>query len=408
MTAKKKNTRARHGQGSMRHDATRDMWVAQVTINGVRKTVARKTQKQCQTELDKLIQTMRAGDVVTRRVGLTVADILNHWLTQSLPNEVANKGKGGAPATRVQQSAIVRRLIHVIGDRPVAKLTVDQIEKAYEVIATRSDQPKPKPISDDYLGRFQDVLLRAMRDAERRRVVSRAVVHVVNDAQLPLALSTSADADKRRALTADEMRRLLAASEPHRLHALFVLALSTGMRPGELIGVYWSDLHLDDAVPYVSLNRAVQVQTNRRFAVVPQMKNAGAYRDLELSSSAVAALRAHRVAQAAERLAATSWSDPDLVFTSTKGTVLNPSNVRREFKNLCALANVPKIVPNEGRHTVATLLADSDMNSYKIVDILGHTSDRMLNQHYRKKRKEIVRGSTAVIDQFVATKATTK
>jgi integrase len=403
MPKTKKDTRARHGQGSMRHDASRDLWVAQITINGQRKTVARKTQRDCQTELDKLIQTMRAGEVVTRRKGLTVADILNHWLTQSLPNEVANKGKGGAPATRVQQSAIVRRLVEVIGERPVAKLTVDQIERGYEVIATRSDQPKPKPISRDYLGRFQDVLLRAMRDAERRRVVSRAVVHVVADAQLPLAKASPAkQGETRRALTADEMRRLLAASEPHRLHALFVLALSTGIRPGEMIGVYWEDLHLDADVPYVSLNRAVQVQANRRFAVVPQMKNAGAYRDIELSAAAVVALRAHRVAQNVERLAATSWANPDLVFPSTRGTVLNPSNVRREFANLCALANVPKIVPNEGRHTVTTLLTESEMNTYKIADLLGHTSDRMINQHYRKRRKEIVRGSSAVVDQFLA------
>jgi len=384
----------------MRHDATRDLWVAQITINGQRKTVARKTQRDCQSELDKLIQTMRAGEVVTRRVGLTVADILNHWLTQSLPNEVANRGKGGAPGTLIQHSACVRRLIEVIGKRQVAKLTVDQIEQGYAVIATGSDKPKPKQVTDDYLRRMRVVLLRAMRDAERRRVVSRAVVHVVADAVLPLSLT--APKGERRALTADEMRRLLAASETHRLHALFVVALSTGMRPGELTGVYWSDLHLDDDAPYLEVNRAAQLQKNRRFAVVPVLKTAGAYRDLELSPTAVAALRAHRVAQNVERLAADSWANPDLVFPSTRGTVLNPSNVRREYANLCALADVPKIVPYETRHTFATLLAESPMNSYAIVDILGHSDDRMLTLHYRKKRKEIVRGSTAVVDQFLA------
>lgn len=398
MPAKKK-ARARHGQGSMRHDTARGLWVAQITVNGVRKTVARKSQKDCQVELDKLILAMRTGEVVTSRVGLTVADILNHWLTQSLLNEVAKRGKGGAPGTLVRQSACVRRLIEVIGKRPVAKLTVADIERGYAVIATGSDKATPKAIGDDYLGRMRVVLLRAMKDAARRGVVSRAVVHTVADAQVPTSLT--ATKGERRALTADEMRRLLKASGPHRLHALFVLALSTGMRPGELTGLYWADLHLDDDVPYLEVNRAVQLQKNRRFAVVEVLKTSGSYRDLELSATAVAALRAHRVNQNVERLAAEVWPQPDLVFASTRGTVLNPSNVRREYANMCALAKVPKIVPYETRHTFATMLAESDMNTFAIVDILGHTDDRMLTRVYRKKRKGIVHGSTAVVDQFL-------
>ena len=403
MTAKKTAGRARHGQGSMRYDATRDLWVAQVTVGGKRKTVARKSQRDCQTELDKIISAMRAGEVVTRRVGLTVADILNHWLTVSLPNEIAVSGKGDAPGTVINHGAYVRRLTAVIGTRPVAKLTVDEVERAYAVIATGSDKKTPKAVGDDYLRRMRVTLLRAMKDARRRRVISDDVVRVVSDAMIPAALT--APKGERRALTADEMRRLLTASEPRRLHALFLLALSSGMRPGELIGLCWSDLHLDEDLsgdgPYLEVNHAIQRQANNRFAVVDVLKTEASYRPLELSPTVVAALRAHRLAQNVERLAAKSWPNPDLVFASTRGTVLNPANVRREFADVCKLAGVARIVPNETRHTFATMLAESNMNTCAIVDILGHTTDRMINRHYRKKRKGIVRGSTAVVDQFL-------
>jgi integrase len=389
----------------MRYDATRDLWVAQVTIGGKRKTVARKTQRDCQTELDKIISAMRAGEVVTRRVGLTVADVLDHWLTVSLPNEIAVSGKGDAPGTLINHGAYVRRLTAVMGKRPVAKLTVDDVERAYAVIAKGSDKKPRKAVGDDYLRRMRVTLLRAMKDARRRRVVSDDVVRVVSDAMIPAALTAAKG--ERRALTADEMRSLLTASEPRRLHALFLLALSSGMRPGELLGLYWSDLHLDEDlsgdVPYLEVNHAVQRQANNRFAVVEELKTAGSYRALELSPTVVAALRAHRVAQNVERLAASSWPNPDLVFASTRGTILNPSNVRREFADVCKLAGVAKIVPNETRHTFATMLAESKMNTFQIVDILGHTNDRMINAHYRKKRKGIVRGSTAVVDQFLGT-----
>lgn len=396
--------RRRKGEGSIHFDKPRGIWIGRVTLNGQAKSVNARTQAECVTKLDDLKRELRRGDVVTKRTGLTVADVLDHWLRNTLPNQLREGGRKPAPGTLLKQEAYVRRLTSLIGDRPIARLTVDNLEAAYTSVAlgldARDGNLPRRPAGLAHLERLQATLRQAVAAGVRRRVLSDSVRRVVEDAQLPR--QHAAAKGERIALTPDEMQRLLKSTATRRLHAMFLLALSTGLRPGEVGGLLWDDLHLDADPPYVETNHALQRQKNNRFAVVDVLKNAGAYRSIELTADVVAALRAHRKAQAVERMQAVAWANPDLVFASTRGSVLNPSNVRREYSKACIEAGVPVIVPYETRHSLATMLAESDMNTYAIVDMLGHVDDRMLSRTYRKKRKGIVRGATDVINRNLA------
>jgi integrase len=64
---------------------------------------------------------------------------------------------------------------------------------------------------------------------------------------------------------------------------------------------------------------------------------------------------------------------------------LEPSNVRRELSRICSAAGVPRITPNELRHTCATLLNDEGVPLELIADMLGHTTTTMLQRHYRHR-----------------------
>jgi integrase len=244
---------------------------------------------------------------------------------------------------------------------------------------------------------MQGTLRRAVKDGVRRRVLSDSVLQVVDAAQLPLA--HAAPKGERIALTPEEMKALIDAAKTHRLYALFLLALSVGLRPGEVAGLHWDDLRLDDNDgAFVELNHAVQRQANNRFTVVPVLKNAGAYRNLALPAVAVAALKRHRKIQLAEQVKATSWPCPELVFASTRGTVLNPRNVAREFEKVCKRAGVPTIVPYETRHSFATMLSnDPNVSDWEAADLLGHENTRMFTTVYRKKRKDVVRALPDVV-----------
>jgi integrase len=110
-------------------------------------------------------------------------------------------------------------------------------------------------------------------------------------------------------------------------------------------------------------------------------------RGIDLPRPVLAALKAHRKRQAADRLhAGSAWRPLGLVFASEVGTPIDPSNLRRATKALCVQAKVVPVSPNElGRHSASSLLYDAGIPLDAIADLLGHESTRMLEQHYRHR-----------------------
>ncbi len=107
-------------------------------------------------------------------------------------------------------------------------------------------------------------------------------------------------------------------------------------------------------------------------------------RALVLPELVVEALKAHERIQADERSrAGTTWTDLDLVFPTTIGTPMSPSNLRRDLNALTEAAGLGRWSPNELRHSAASLLSASGVPLEQIADLLGHTDTRMLLKHYR-------------------------
>lgn len=167
------------------------------------------------------------------------------------------------------------------------------------------------------------VLRVALADAERMDLVARKVAKAAK----PPALGRT----ERRALTPEEAKRLLSALTGDRLESLFVLALATGLRRAELLGLLWSDVDLPSRALFV---RQTLQRTDRGLEFVPP-KTHRSSRPVPLSGLAVRALESQRVRQAKERPAAGElWSDRGLVFASTIGTAMEPRNVNRRFEQL--------------------------------------------------------------------------
>ena len=136
----------------------------------------------------------------------------------------------------------------------------------------------------------------------------------------------------------EQIRTLLQAAEGDRLHALYVVAVTAGLQPGEMLALRWSDVDLEAGA--LRINRAL---SGSEFATT---KTPRSRRKIELSGTARSALRAHRKRQLEEQMKkAGLWNDHGLVFPSTVGTPLSHRNVVRSFK---ALLNTPYL-----RHAAA-------------------------------------------------------
>jgi integrase len=169
-------------------------------------------------------------------------------------------------------------------------------------------------------------------------------------------------------LNPEQARRLLAAARGDRLEALYALALTTGMRQGELLAIRWRQADLDRG--------ALQVLgTLEPDGIIEDPKSATGRRQITLTKLAIDALRRHRVSQNEERLAAgPAWTDLGLVFTNTVGGYLDANNLRhRGFPRLLEKAELPRMRFHDLRHSTATLLLSLGVHPKVVQELLGHS-----------------------------------
>lgn len=176
------------------------------------------------------------------------------------------------------------------------------------------------------------------------------------------------------ALSLDQARALLNAAAGERNKALYAVAVHTGLRQGELLGLKWTDVDLEGR--RLSVRRALKV-TDHGLDFGPP-KNKASRRSLPLSKTAVAALKAHRTRQNEERLRLGDlWQDHDLVFPNRVGKPLDHNNLYyREYKKLLQRAGLGDggFTFHSLRHTFATELFRQRKHPKVVQSLLGHSS----------------------------------
>jgi integrase len=175
--------------------------------------------------------------------------------------------------------------------------------------------------------------------------------------------------DRVKALSPAQVRALLDAARGTRNEALYIVALHTGLRQGELLGLRWSDVDGGK----VSVRRALKI-TARGLGFGPP-KNTASRRSVTLNKTAAAALRAHKARQNAERIAAREWHDMGLVFPNRVGKPSDPNNLYyREHKPLFTRAGLDGFTFHALRHTFATALFSRGEHPKRVQSLLGHAS----------------------------------
>ena len=234
-----------------------------------------------------------------------------------------------------------------------------------------------------------------LRKSLKAAVVDRLINHNPTDGVKPLKTPSGA-AKESKALDPYQVKALLEAASESRLEALCVVAIHTGLRRGELLGLKWTDADLEAGT--LTVRRSLDVDGTFK---VP--KNRAARRTLKLTPRALDALKTHKVRQNAERLrAGARWKDHDLVFPNTTGKPVNVGNLyRREFQPLLKRAGLA----DEGftihslRHTFATALAEKGVHPSTAQKMLGHSDVRMTLAIYTHATHDMQDAATAALEE---------
>ncbi|MGF7238227.1 MAG: tyrosine-type recombinase/integrase [Frankia sp.] len=378
MTGKRRS----HGEGSVYQRASDGLWVGLVDLGYIegkrrRKPVYGKTEKEALAKMRDLRRAADRGQDLAAKPR-TVAEWLNEWLTDYKAHD------GTRPATLARYRQVVNtHLVPALGRTKLDKLKPADVHR---MLAARRETS-----SVGTLIKIHSVLRAALGDAERMELVSRNVARSVR-----VPGQTSPD---RRALTFDEARRFLQATEKDRLYALFVVALTVGLRRGELLGLRWTDVDLGTRT--LTVRCSVQRAAGQLRIVEPKTRTSR--RVIPLPATAVKALEEHEVRQANEReKAGKAWQDNNLIFASTIGTLMEPRNVSRRFTQLRDGADLSWLRLHDLRHATATFLLAAGIEIRTVMEILGHATVRMTLETYGHALPERMRAAADSMDGLLA------
>ena len=219
---------------------------------------------------------------------------------------------------------------------------------------------------------FFNVIRAALNAAVRKRILP------ANPALGVAVKGGTATSKVGQALTLEEMQRFLAHDPESRLHALWVTAAHTGLRPAEVLALRWEDIDFDAKVLHV---RRTLVRVGKELFYGPC--KAGSARTVPLEQELAYALWQHRKRQVEERLEmGERWVDPALVFTNQVGSALDQHNVANAFRARLKAAKLRPVRWYDLRHSFGTHLVGAGVDAKTVAQLMGHKDVTLTLKHY--------------------------
>lgn len=269
------------------------------------------------------------------------------------------------PSTWTSYEAYLRLyVVPRIGDLPLQSITRNQLRILYSELEVNGRLRGGGGLKRKTVHNIHITLLKALGDAEEDQLISRN----------PAVRAHRTGADDRAQVNtwnASQVRVFLRHVASDRLFAMWRLAVTTGMRRAEIIGLRWRDV--DFASGQIAVVQTRLKANGTTYFAGP--KTARSRRTIAVDAVTIDALRRHRAAQARERLAlGQAYEDNDLVFCFTDGRPLDPDGVTQRFQRYAREARLPVLRFHDLRHTHATLGLMAEVHPKVMQERLGHSS----------------------------------
>ena len=351
-------------------------WRAQISLNGKRINFSAKTKEECQVWLRKMLENLEKGlDYDGSKTNLK--DYLASWLenTQSTLR----------PKTAHQYAQIIRlHIIPYLGDVILKDLRQSKIELFYGELLKAGVGTRTVRLT-------HSVLHRALEKALGYGLILRNPAH---GAALPRSTQT-----EMSVLDESQVSQFLVAAHGSSYEALYHLAVITGMRQAELFGLKWFDLQWGSGTLYVK--RQVQTVPGQGWSFIEPKTRAGR-RAVKLGEGCLQVLRLHLERQKIQKMImGERWKENDLIFPSSIGSPMNPSNLRVDFNRVLDHAGIPRIRFHDLRHTAASLMLNHGIPVIVVSKILGHSKPSITLDIYGHLYHEMQTEAAQIMDRLI-------
>ncbi|GHO78396.1 site-specific integrase [Ktedonobacter sp. SOSP1-85] len=342
------------GNWSVYQRAGDGRWVAKFKVEetGRYKELYAQSEDEAYEKLQQALFEQKQG-VLATGPKQTVGKYLTQWL------EEVHKPTLRPSSYARYHGLLKNHILPALGHIQLQKLTAQQIQTFY----TRKLEEGQSASS---VTSMHKVIHNALANAVRWRLVTHNVSEHVT---VP-----KESARRVQPLSIEQIQKFLQAIQGDRLEAFFILALTTGMRHGELLALHWSDFNFQEMSVSVQRNVNYLADANGVCHFVEgEPKTKRSKRKILLTRFAVDALKEQRTRQLQERLrAGDTWEERDLVFCTRVGGYLLKPTVIAHFYSLLKKAELPKVHIHDLRHGVATLLLSLGIHPRLVQEILGH------------------------------------
>ncbi|MEO8973771.1 MAG: site-specific integrase [Ktedonobacteraceae bacterium] len=351
-----------NGEGSI-YKQRNGLWAASLSIEGgKRKYFYGKTRKEVQEKLAAVLQEQKQGMLVATPQQ-TVGQFLTDWLENTHKQSVR-------PRTYERYEEALRlHLLPVLGKYQLQKLSAQHVQAFYA-------RKLKEGLASTTVIYYHSVLHNALDTAVKWGLVARNVCDLVTPPRKTRF--------EIKPFTIEQVQSFFAAIQGHKWEALFTLALATGMRQGELLGLKWQDINFSTGTLQVRrILTRVPSETAGKVFIEAEPKTEKSRRSITIALFALEALKQHRVHQLETQLKAGAlWEAHDYIFCTLVGTHLRPSHVVDEFKKLLKKADLPDTRFHDLRHSAATLLLGLGVHAKVVQEMLGHTQMSMTMDIY--------------------------
>jgi len=328
-----------NNEGSIykRKDGT---WAGQVSVGYdpttgklKRKSFYGRTRKEVAEKIAKALQEVRSGAFI-EPAQTTFGEWLDRWLTGYKKGQLK-------PGTYESYEMLVNAHIKpALGKIPMAKLQAHMLQSFYNEKLEKGRADGKGGLSTRVVRYLHAVIRQALQQAVKEGLLARNVA----DATSPPTVKNK----QMRPLAEEELLAFFEAAKDDRLFAAYVLAATTGLRRGELLGLCWDCVDLEKGI--ITVKRQL-MPLRSRLVLEETTKSKSGRRSITLTDDAIRELKAHKKRQAQEKLLlGEAYQDNGLVFCKEDGTPLDPREFTKRFQRHLEKAGLPRVRLHDLRH----------------------------------------------------------
>jgi integrase len=352
-------------------------WRAQITLNGRRLSHTFSTHRDSQEWIRKTRGQIDDG-LTFAITKITLGDFLKGWLTDT---KAARQR-----STWVKNEQICRGyIIPNLGQVKIRDLRPEHIQGLYRSLLDQD-------VGTYTVIKVHTVLHSALQQATLTGMISRNPASYAQPPREP--------ANEMAILNESQVSQLLVAANGHRWEALYHLAIVTGMRQMEILGLKWTDL--DWLRQTLRIERQLQRPEGGEAVKFASPKTRFGKRAIALGGKTIEVLRAHLLYQQGEKtVAGIKWVENGLIFTNSLGGPIDARNLLRNFKQLLRDAGLPAIRFHDLRHTAASLMLNAGIPVIVVSRRLGHARASITLDVYGHLIPSMQSEAAELIDQMV-------